>query len=157
MRVYWAIFKTFYELKSTKAPNYVQGCGVALPDVGVQEQLPFFLLKIGTSWTHCIWLHSLTSWSTDFPPKTGKGRLVTGEPRRTVSLSALLYFFPLRPSPTCCSVASRPGRTGRSRSVCEHGRWKRRLSRVVEGTYCFCNRKSKNQMLQPGEAPKRPA
>lgn len=51
----------------------------------------------GHTHTHTIWVHSFTFCSPDFLRKTGRGRLVTREAQRTVSLSTLLYFgsFPV--------------------------------------------------------------
>lgn len=74
------------------------------------------VLMSGTPRTHCIWLHSFTSRSADFPPKIGRGRRVTGEPRRTVSLSTL-FLSPPSSSNTLLG--------GCRRSLCEHRRWKR--------------------------------
>lgn len=57
----------------------------------------------GQGHTHTIWVHSFIFCSPDFLRKTGRGRLVTREAQRTVSLSTLLYFGlssqlrPLRP------------------------------------------------------------
>lgn len=73
-------------------------------------------------------LHFLQRW---FPPKDRKRKTCN---RRTPE-DGVTQRTPLLPTPpTCCSVASRPGRTGLYES---DGRWKRRLSRVVEGIYCF--------------------